>query len=77
MAFPIRMACKGCRKLKVKCVGGLPCIKCQARGRKCIPHFQKGVKNAHVLILDEEEMVLYVARYWKSKIVNVVFMNEK
>ena len=73
-----RMACKRCRRLKVKCNEGYPCKKCEKRGVKCVPHKSKQrvvSGNPHALIMDEEKMIAYVAKYWETYIAEEVFPN--
>jgi hypothetical protein len=65
------MACKSCRKLKIKCGGGRPCPQCTSRKKKCIPHRPKNEKVArkrkkkHVLLYSEDAIDVYVGKYWK------------
>jgi hypothetical protein len=65
------MACKGCRKLKIKCGGGKPCPQCARRKKKCIAHRPKNQKvvrerkKKHVLLFSEEEIDVYVGKCWR------------
>lgn len=34
----LRSRCVGCTRRKIKCEGGLPCVNCLKKDRKCIPH---------------------------------------
>lgn len=80
------MACEMCYKLKKKCDGGIPCFSCKKKGCKCVKHEPKkrrGTKKhepkkgrgtkKHVVILDEEDMIAYVAKHWNPDIVADVF----
>lgn len=60
-----RMACKQCRKVKQKCVGGPPCARCVFHGKTCIPHTPRPVKSKKAKPIEPVVIpLLYVT--WES-----------